>query len=153
MKTVNIHADCVAIGTRGVLILGDSGAGKSDLALRLIDAGAKLVADDRTELYLARGRLCARAPKTIAGLIEVRGLGVIALPFAKNVSLDLAVKLGVPAKRLPDAHFYAPPAPLKLVKPLPFIMLDGTAPSAPARIRIALASFAKDLFRDDFNPT
>ena len=153
MKTVNIHATCVAIRAKGVLILGDSGAGKSDLALRLIDAGAKLVADDRTELYLTRGLLCARAPKTIAGLIEVRGLGVIVLPFAKSVSLALAVKLGVPARRLPGSSFYTPPAPLKLVKPLPFIMLDGTAPSAPARIRLALAAFAKDLFRDDFNPT
>ena len=63
MKTVNIHARCVAIGGQGVLILGDSGAGKSDLALRLIDGGARLVADDRTELYVARGALCARGAR------------------------------------------------------------------------------------------
>jgi len=153
MKTVNIHASCVAIGPHGVLILGDSGAGKSDLALRLIDDGAKLVADDRVELYRASGALCARAPKAIAGLIEVRGLGVIALSCRKTVKLTLAVKLGARAKRLPDAAFYTPPAPLRMVKPLPFIMLDGAMSSAPARIRLALAAFTKGLFREDFNPT
>jgi hypothetical protein len=153
MKTVNIHASCVAIGKTGVLILGDSGAGKSDLALRLIDDGAKLVADDRSELYVARGMLHARAPKSIAGLLEVRGLGIVALPFAKNVPLGLAVKLGMPPKRLPDAAFYEPPAPLKAAKALPFIILDGALPGAPARIRLALRAFSKGLFREDFNPT
>jgi HPr kinase/phosphorylase len=153
MKTVNIHASCVAIGQKGVLILGDSGAGKSDLALRLIDDGARLVADDRAELYLAHGALCARPPKSIAGLIEVRGLGVIALPCRKTVRLALAVKLGAAAKRLPDAAFYTPPTPLRMAKPLPFIMLDGAMSSAPARIRLALAAFTKALFREDFNPT
>jgi HPr kinase/phosphorylase len=153
MRTVNIHASCVAIGAKGVLILGESGAGKSDLALRLIDDGARLVADDRTELYLARGGLYARAPKTIAGLIEARGLGVVALPCRKTVRLALAVRLTAMAKRLPDAAFYKPPGPLKMVKSLPFIMLDGAMASAPARIRLALAAFAKGLFREDFNPT
>ena len=153
MKTVNIHATCVAIGTKGVLILGGSGAGKSDLALRLIDDGACLVADDRTEIYVARGRLCARAPKSIAGLMEVRGLGVIALPYARSAVLALAVRLGPQAERLPEAAFYPPPAPLKMGKSLPFIMLDRAAPSAPARVRLALAAFTKDLFREDFNST
>lgn len=60
LKIANIHASCVAIGAKGVLILGESGAGKSDLALRLMDEGARLVADDRTELYAAKGRLMAR---------------------------------------------------------------------------------------------
>ena len=153
MKVVNIHASCVVIGMRGVLILGDSGAGKSDLALRLIDGGARLVSDDRTELYVARGRLCARTPRSIAGLMEVRGLGVVALPFARTAVLALAVKLSSSRTRLPDAAFYEPPAPIKSVKSLPFIMLDGALPSAPARIRLALAAFGKGLFREDFNPT
>lgn len=153
MKTVNIHASCVAIGKHGVLILGDSGAGKSDLALRLIDDGARLVSDDRTELYVSRGMLHARAPKSIAGLLEARGLGIVALPFVKNVKLGLAVKLGAPSKRLPDAVCYEPPAPLKAAKPLPFIILDGALPGAPARIRLALRAFSRGLFREDFNPT
>lgn len=153
MKTVNIHACCVAIGKRGVLILGDSGAGKSDLVLRLVDDGAKLVADDRTELYVSRGLLHARAPKSIAGLLEVRGIGIVALPFVKSVPLGLAVKLDTPSKRLPDMACYEPPAPLNPTKPLPFIILDGASPAAPARIRLALTAFSKDLFREDFNPT
>ena len=126
MKTVNIHASCVAIGGKGVLILGDSGAGKSDLALRLIDDGAKLVADDRTELYAARGTLCARAPKSIAGLIEVRGLGIIALPLPQIDRAGAGGETGRDVtKRCPNSAFYAPPAPLKMIKPLPLILLDG----------------------------
>ena len=66
MKT-NIHASCVALGNKGVLLLGDSGAGKSDLALRLIDGGAKLVTDDRTDLSVRNGKLFARAPVILAG--------------------------------------------------------------------------------------
>ena len=153
MKMVNIHASCVAIARQGVLILGDSGAGKSDLALRLIDDGARLVSDDRTELYVSRGLLHARAPKSIAGLLEVRGLGVVALPFAKSAPLKLAVQLGAPPKRLPDATRYKPPASLKAAKSLPFIILDGSLPGAPARIRLALKAFSEGLFRGDFNPT
>jgi HPr kinase/phosphorylase len=153
MKTVNIHASCVAIGAKGVLILGDSGAGKSDLALRLVDDGAELVADDRTELYVLRHGLYARAPKSIAGLIEARGLGIIALPWRRTVRLALAVKLTAMASRLPNTTYYRPPRPLKIVKSLPFIMLDGAMPSTPARIRLALVAYTKGLFREDFNPT
>ena len=85
--------------------------------------------------------------------MEVRGLGVVALPFARTAVLALAVKLSSSRTRLPDAAFYEPPAPIKSVKSLPFIMLDGALPSAPARIRLALAAFGKGLFREDFNPT
>lgn len=150
MKIGNIHASCVAIGAKGVLILGESGAGKSDLALRLMDDGAKLVADDRTELYTAKGRLMARAPASIAGLVEVRGLGIVARPFRKNVSLALVVQLGEPA-RFPDPAFYLPPKGLGAVKPPPMIILDGRTPSAPAKVRLALMAFAKRLIQNDFN--
>jgi HPr kinase/phosphorylase len=157
VKTANIHASCVAIGAKGVLILGDSGAGKSDLALRLMDAGARLVADDRTELYAAKGRLMARAPASIAGLIEVRGLGIVAQPFRKNVGLALAIQLGAPIdlrnRRMPDPAFYLPPKGLGEVEPVPLIILDGRAPSAPAKVRLALAAFAKGLIRQSFNPS
>jgi len=153
LRTVNIHACCVAVNGRGVLLLGGSGAGKSDLALRLIDDGAKLVSDDRTELSVERGKLWARAPKSIAGLIEVRGLGIVALPFAPKAVIALAVKLGATAERLPHPSTYTPPPPLIMVKPPPFILLDGGLPSAPAKIRLALAAFAQDLWREDFNPT
>src|SRR3954462_7446746 len=95
----NIHATCVAIGSKGVLLLGPSGCGKSDLALRLIDDGAKddakddvrLVSDDRTLLFLFKGALHAKAPASIKGLLEVRGLGIIQLPVRTNVKIALAV--------------------------------------------------------------
>ena len=153
MQSVNIHASCVAINGKGVLILGESGSGKSDLALRLIDDGARLVADDRTELTVERGRLCARAPKSIAGLIEVRGLGIVAQPFADKAYIALAVRLESAPQRLPEPAFYTPPEPLKLARKPPFILLDGRLPSAAAKIRLALAAFAKGLRREDFNPT
>jgi HPr kinase/phosphorylase len=79
-KTVIVHASCVALGQKGVLLLGISGSGKSDLALRLIHDGWRLVADDRTVLTLEKGALKAAAPAAIRGLIEVRGLGIVHLP-------------------------------------------------------------------------
>src|SRR5512146_1790449 len=100
---VNIHASCVlldgaaeAFGAprdAGVLLLGESGRGKSDLALRLIERGAKLVADDRTELFVKDNALFARAPQSLAGLIEVRGAGIVALPFAAEARIALAVEM------------------------------------------------------------
>ena len=98
------HGTCVAIGETGVLILGPSGAGKSTLALKLIlDAPrclppAELVADDRVVLETDGGVLIARPPPLIAGLIEVRGLGIRRLPHRPKVALAHLVELG------PDAH-------------------------------------------------
>jgi HPr kinase/phosphorylase len=150
VKTANIHASSALIGRHGVLILGESGQGKSDLLLRLMDEGAKLVADDRTELYAAKGRLCACPPKSIAGLIEVRGLGIVAQPFTKSAVLALAVQLGT-AERLPEQAFFQPPDGLGRIKAIPLIVLDGKAASAPARIRLALKAVTKGLIREGFN--
>ena len=77
--SILLHATAVAIDGRAVLLRGPSGSGKSDLALRLIDAGARLVADDQSELSRRGDVLMVRAPATIAGLIEVRGLGILRL--------------------------------------------------------------------------
>src|SRR6185312_8829984 len=124
MKTVNIHATCVRLGNAGkafgapantgVLIFGPSGSGKSDLALRLIERGATLVADDRTDLFVERGRLCASAPKRIAGLMEVRGLGIIELRHAAKVQIALAVVLRKAVARMPVHERYEPPKPLQM---------------------------------------
>jgi hypothetical protein len=155
VKAANIHASCALIGRHGVLILGESGQGKSDLLLRLMDEGARLVADDRSELYAVKGRLCARAPKSIAGLIEVRGLGIIAQPFAKSAVLALAVRLGTPKdfpERLPEPAFFQPPEGLGRTKAIPLIVLDGTAAAAPARLRLTLKAVTKGLIREGFNP-
>jgi hypothetical protein len=150
MTEVNIHASCVALGARGVLLIGPSGAGKSDLALRLIDDGAKLVADDRTILFVRGGALHARAPESIQGLMEIRGLGIVKLAVRKEVKVALVIGLGGENERLPPRRLYQPPAPLKIRTAPPEMVLDGRIPSAPAKVRMALAAFSKGLFRETF---
>jgi hypothetical protein len=151
MSEKNIHATCVAIGAQGVLLLGPSGAGKSDLALRLIDDGAKLVTDDRTILFVKNGVLHARAPDSIRGLIEVRGVGIIKLPTRASVKIALVVKLGRDGARLPKPQFHQPPGLPRLHAPPPQIALDARFASTPVRIRAALTAYAQGLFRDTFN--
>ncbi|HYS45705.1 MAG TPA: HPr kinase/phosphatase C-terminal domain-containing protein [Rhizomicrobium sp.] len=151
MSEVNIHASCVAVGSQGVLLIGASAAGKSDLALRLIDEGAKLVADDRTILFTAKGLLHARAPASIKGLIEIRGLGIVELPVRANVKIALVVKLGREDTRLPTPRLYRAPARLTLAASPPQIALDARFASTPAKIRAALAAFSKGAFRDTFH--
>lgn len=95
------HGTCVDWGGRGVLLLGPSGSGKSDLALRLIDAGAVLVADDQTELSEDG---VASAPERLRGLLEVRGVGILRFPYVEKTKIALTVRLA-PAnevERLPD---------------------------------------------------
>jgi len=147
-KTILVHGTCVAIKARGVLLLGNSGVGKSDLALRLIHEGARLVADDRVVLTMKRGKLTASAPTTIAGLIEVRGLGIIKLP-ARPAPLALAVQLGREGKRLPGEECWAPDG-LKGAASLPLLHLDGRHASDVPKISLALQAFSKALFRDTF---
>ena len=146
----NIHASCVAIGGRGILLLGKSGTGKSDLALRLIEDGARLVADDRTILFAMRGALHGKAPESIKGLLEIRGVGIVAFPARPAVKISLAVRLGREGARLPAPRIYHMPAGLKGLQPVPEIALDARFASTPAKIRAALAAFSKDLFRDTF---
>ena len=150
-EEVNIHATCVALGSHGVLLLGPSGSGKSDLALRLIDDGARLVADDRTLLFTKNGALHAKAPASIKGLLEIRGLGIVKLPVRANVRIALVVRLGREGARLPAPRFYRPPAGLRIATPPPQILLNARFPSTPAKIRAALAAFSRGLFRDTFN--
>jgi HPr kinase/phosphorylase len=103
-----IHASAVLVGARAVLIRGPSGSGKSRLALDLISAAggslrfARLVADDRAEIEAAHGRLLARPAPALAGLIEVRGLGIRRLPFDAVAVVGLVVDLAAAdAQRLP----------------------------------------------------
>lgn len=143
-----VHASCVALKTgplgwtglvrAGVLLLGPSACGKSDLALRLIDRGGRLIADDRVVLS-QRGRyLFARPPASLRGLIEVRGVGVVPAPSKRRARLALAVKLvhGVSVERLPDpvGRFEHGTASL------PMIEIDPFHASAVAKIERALAA-------------
>ncbi len=152
MDEADIHATCVAVGRHGVLLLGKSGAGKSDLALRLIDQGAVLVADDRTILFLEKGALHARAPSTIKGLLEVRGLGIVKFRARERIKVSLAVRMGREGPRLPRPRFYHPPAPLAASACVPEILLNGRHASAPAKIRAALAALTKGLLAGTFVP-
>ena len=152
MKSVAIHGSCVVAGRSGVLLLGKSGSGKSDLALRLIAEGARLVGDDRLELFIARHRLCARAPKALVGLMEINGLGIVAQPHAAQAIIALAVRLDEKPARLPRPRFYAVPGLDGSHAPVPLIALDAFQASAPAKITAALTAFSKGLFRDTANP-
>jgi len=148
----NIHASCVALDAQGVLLLGPSGAGKSDLALRLIDDGAMLVSDDRTLLLAKSGALYGKAPASIKGLLEIRGVGIVKMPVRASARIALVVMLGREGARLPAARLYRPPASLQVATRPPQIQLDARHASTPAKIRAALAAFSRGLFRDTFNP-
>lgn len=88
-----VHATCVAFEKRGLLILGPSGSGKSSLGLALMALGAKLVADDRTVLTNKAGKLIARCPPAIRGLIEARGLGLIRAETRASARISLVVDM------------------------------------------------------------
>lgn len=128
-----VHATSVAIGGRAVLIQGAPGAGKSDLALRLIDRGATLVSDDYTLLADSGGTLLASPPATIAGRIEVRGLGIVAMPYVADVPVALVVRLAAEAERMPE------PASCDIAGGrVPVTTVDPVAPSAPIKVELAL---------------
>ena len=106
MSAQPIHGTAVVAQGRAVLLRGPSGSGKSDLALRLIDRGFVLVADDQVLLSRDGDQLIAQAPSTIAGLIELRGLGLVTLPYCQKAPIHLIADL-VPAQqveRLPASH-------------------------------------------------
>jgi serine kinase of HPr protein (carbohydrate metabolism regulator) len=132
---LRVHATSVAIAGRAVLLMGPSGSGKSDLALRLIDRGAALVSDDYTALRLSGSALIASAPETIAGMLEVRHIGIVQLDRAMNVPVALVVRLGDRPERMPDD------VPLidLLGVALPCVALAGLEPSAPIKVEYALA--------------
>jgi len=102
LSSETLHATSVAIDGRAVLLEGVSGTGKSDLALRLIDRGATLISDDQTLLVRQGDALVARAPATMRGQIEVRGLGIVSLPYVDAVPVALIVRLGVEPMRMPE---------------------------------------------------
>lgn len=117
---------------RGVLIEGPSGAGKSDLALRGLEAGFRLVADDRVMVWRSGDAAYGRAPETLAGLIEVRGIGVIGAPVLPFCRIVLRIELSGPGQsieRLPEPAF----SPLVGVD-LPLIRLAPFEASAPAKL-------------------
>jgi HPr kinase/phosphorylase len=139
-STIQIHASCVELGGTGVLLLGDSGSGKSDLALRLIDTGGRLVADDRTDLNRRNGKLMASSPAPIAGRIEVRGVGIVKLTHIAEVAIGLAIELVPPdrVERLPAAYNRN-----WLGIDVPLLALAPFESSAAAKVRVAASEAAR----------
>lgn len=135
-----VHGTTVAFEGVGVLLRGPSGSGKSDLALRLIDGGARLVADDQTELTRTAGGLVARAPAPIAGKMEVRGVGILRVPTVASAPVRLVVDMVPPdrVERLPEPQFCE-----YLQCSLPLLALAPFEASTPAKIRLALASLVQ----------
>ncbi len=128
-----VHASTVAIGGLGVMLEGPSGSGKSDLALRLIDRGAVLVSDDYTVLVRSGDTLVASAPPTIAGQIEVRGVGILPIANVAQVPIALVVRLTSEVGRLPE-----PATRLVAGVPIPEIAIDPHQNSAPIKVELAL---------------
>lgn len=119
------------------MLRGPSGVGKSDLALRLLAAGGTLIADDQTLVRVEAGQLLARAPEAIRGMMEVRGVGLVAIPACAEAPLTALVDCVSPdamIERLPESRIEAMEG-----IPLHYMQLHALEASAVAKIRIFLA--------------
>lgn len=151
-----VHGTAVLVGADGVLIRGGSGSGKSALALRLIESGGRLVADDQVALSSCHGRLVASAPRATAGLIELRGRGPIAVPYERSVVIRLVADIvdaegdAEGLERMPEAHQLTETL---LGIALPRQPVPGTPEEAVPLVRAALGELSpqsdKGLANDD----
>lgn len=137
---IRVHGTTIAIEEHAVLMRAPPGGGKSDLALRLVDEGALLVADDQTELRLEDGGVFASAAEAIAGYMEIRGLGVVAVPAIARARLALVVDLVPPGRveRLPESRFC-----MFFDRKFPLLLLAPFEASAAAKLRTALRLLAR----------
>ena len=134
------HATAVAIDGEAVLLRGPPGSGKSDLALRLINDGAQLVADDQTLLRRAGSRIVASAPPAISGLIEMRGIGIFRVDATEAPLFLIADLVAFDAvERLPESRREA-----ILGVEVPLITLAPFEASAPAKLRFFRRALAAD---------
>lgn len=134
LSSENLHASCVAIDGRAVLISGPSGSGKSDLTLRLLDRGFVLVSDDRTIVRKDGDKLIATAPERIRGKLEIRGVGIVDMPTVADARVALVVELTSDIQRLPDDS-----RERKILGAgVPLISVDAMTASAPSKVALAL---------------
>jgi serine kinase of HPr protein (carbohydrate metabolism regulator) len=134
LSAETVHASTVASEGRAVLITGPSGSGKSDLTLRLLDRGFMLVSDDQTIVKRHGDRLIASAPPSIAGKLEIRGIGIVEMEAVADVPVALIVELTNEIQRLPDDSRERP----LLGVPLPLISVDAMTASAPSKVALGL---------------
>jgi serine kinase of HPr protein (carbohydrate metabolism regulator) len=134
-NATNLHATAVSINGDGVLLLGPSGCGKSDLALRLIDRGAVLVCDDRVVVENSNGAPVLRCAPNIEGKIEIRGLGIVDMPFVEQIPLRLCINLGQSPERMPGAAFQNIAG-----FEVPALALNAFEASAPLKVETAVKS-------------
>lgn len=142
LSSETVHASCVATGAgdgaRAVLLAGRSGSGKSDLALRLIDRGWELVSDDYTLVRRVAGRLIASPPARIEGRIEIRGLGIVMLPYRAETPVALVCDLDMAVQRLPEPGLARWIAGVSV----PVVALAALELSAPIKVERALTMLA-----------
>ena len=134
MNLKRIHSTSVVIDDNGVLILGDSGSGKSDLALRLIDNGATLISDDISICRKNSNDIYLYCPPEIKGLLEVREIGIITVPFVEKIKLRLVVNL----KSNNNERFPKDSCFRILGIKIPIINIEGKNSSAVAKIKVKL---------------
>jgi serine kinase of HPr protein (carbohydrate metabolism regulator) len=116
------------------LIVGASGSGKSDLALRLLDRGFTLVSDDRTIVRRDGAKLIASAPATIKGKLEIRGIGIVEMESIDDMPVSLVVELTTDMQRLPDDSRER----LILGAGIPLVNINAMTASAPSKVAVAL---------------
>lgn len=148
-SVLRIHGSCVSVGSRGVLLLGASGSGKSDLALRLMAKGALLVADDQVLLHAQEGYLVANVDDSIRGLLEIRGVGLVRYPLAANIPVTLAVQL---VERAAIEHIPSPAVYSQLGVEIPQISLHGYDASTPEKVYAALHALLRNSLHTGFLP-
>ena len=134
LSAETFHASTVASEGRAVLITGPSGSGKSDLTLRLLDRGFTLVSDDQTIVKRQGDRLIASAPPSIAGKLEIRGIGIVEMETISDVPVALIVELTSEIQRLPDDSRERP----VLGVPVPLVSIDAMTASAPSKVALGL---------------
>ena len=134
LSSETMHASTVASDGRAVLICGPSGSGKSDLVLRMLDRGFTLVSDDQTIVRREGERLIASPPPTIAGKLEIRGVGIVEMEYRSDVPVALLVELTRDIQRLPDDARERPVCGV----PLPLVSIDAMTASAASKVALAL---------------
>jgi HPr kinase/phosphorylase len=143
---LQIHATCISLGGFGLLLRGPSGSGKSDLALRMMKHNSQLIADDWVDLALEDGLLIARAPSRLRGLLEVRGLGVIEVPYGISIQvlgvIDLVDSKEIP--RLPDHRVET-----FLGVEIPSYQLDPWVMSAITKVQLVRGLISGSIIRND----